>query len=139
MKQSRVQESAAAAARGQREASAGGTAEITDTELDAVFGVHRWSSLRIASVQRIFVVFIMIAAALVHTEYSRWAPAGALPWQSQGGRPPPRRLPPRRTWSNGTSKASGRPGAQRVRCAPMDVVTREWLQPSNFREAQTVG
>jgi two-component system, NarL family, sensor kinase len=78
LKQSHVQESATAAAGRQREAAGGGITEITDTELDAVFRVHRWSSLRIASVQRIFVVCIMAGAAFVHTEYSKWAPADTL-------------------------------------------------------------
>ncbi|MEE3066971.1 MAG: ATP-binding protein [Actinomycetota bacterium] len=54
--------------------------EITDTELDAVFRVHRWRSLRVASVQRMIVVVIMLGAVLVHTDYGapRWAPDDAV-------------------------------------------------------------
>lgn len=54
--------------------------EITNTELEAVFRVHRWRSLRVASVQRMVVVLIMVGAVLVHTDYRapRWAPDDAV-------------------------------------------------------------
>ncbi|CDO87538.1 two component sensor kinase [Mycobacterium triplex] len=63
-----------------REAPGNGITETTNTELDAVFRIHRWRSLRVASVQRLVVVFIMIGAVLVHTDYRapRWAPDDAV-------------------------------------------------------------
>ncbi|WAC90339.1 sensor histidine kinase [Mycobacterium sp. Aquia_213] len=70
MKPSQVSESGTI-----RKALRGGT---TDTELDAVFSEHRWRSLRVASVQRMVVVAIMIADSFVHTDFISWAPDDAV-------------------------------------------------------------
>jgi two-component system, NarL family, sensor kinase len=51
---------------------------VTDTELDAVFELHRWRSFRASAVQRMVIVCIMIADAFVHEDFLSWAPDDAL-------------------------------------------------------------
>jgi two-component system NarL family sensor kinase len=53
---------------------------VTDSELEAVFRVHRWRALRIAAVQRVVVVCILIADVVVHTDFIniKWAPDYAV-------------------------------------------------------------
>ncbi|WP_425436431.1 sensor histidine kinase [Mycobacterium numidiamassiliense] len=52
--------------------------QVTDTELEGVLRVHRWRALRIAAVQRTVVAFIMVGAALVDRDHSRWTQQGTL-------------------------------------------------------------
>jgi len=46
-----------------QEASSGG---VTNTDMDRVLRIHRLNSLRVASVLRVAIAFIMIAAAFAY-------------------------------------------------------------------------